>query len=87
MTSYLTVRIIDVLATILVLIIIVDSILTYFMSPYHPLRAALDRIVQPLLNPIRRFVRPIGGVDISPLILIFLIEISAYLLGVLIYSL
>jgi YggT family protein len=86
MTSYLTVRIIDVLANILVLLIIVDSILTYFMSPYHPLRAALDRIVQPLLNPIRRFVRPIGGLDLSPLILIFLIEISAYLLGVLIYS-
>lgn len=87
MISYLSVRIIDFVANILVLIVIIDSILSYFFNPYHPVRSALDRIVQPLLAPIRRIVPLVGMIDFSPLVLIILIEIAAYLLRLLIYSL
>ena len=34
----------------------------------------LNAIIAPLLNPIRRFVPLMGGIDISPLILIIVIE-------------
>jgi YggT family protein len=85
--AYISVRIIDFIANILVLIIIVDSVLTYFLSPYHPIRAALDRIVQPLLVPIRKVVPLVGVIDFSPLILVILIEVVSYLLGNLIYLL
>ena len=87
MISDLSVRIIDFVANILVLIVIVDSILSYFFSPYHPVRSAFDRIVQPLLAPIRRIIPLVGMIDFSPLVLIILIEIAAYLLRLLIYSL
>ncbi|MEW6094135.1 MAG: YggT family protein [Chloroflexota bacterium] len=87
MTAYIIVRLIDFIANVLVIIVIVDSILSYFLSPYHPLRSALDRIVQPLLAPIRRFVPLVGMLDFSPLVLIILIEIAAFLLGNLIYAL
>jgi YggT family protein len=78
---------IDFIANVLVIIVIVDSILSYFLSPYHPLRSALDRIVQPLLAPIRRLIPLVGMLDFSPLVLIILIEIAAFLLGNLIYAL
>jgi YggT family protein len=45
------------------------------MSPYSSVRAALDRVVGPMLAPIRRVVPPLGSVDISPIILLILIYI------------
>jgi YggT family protein len=87
MVSYISVRILDIISNIFVLTIIVDSILTYFLSPFHPLRSALDRIVQPLLKPIRKVVPLVGNLDFSPLILIILVEIVDYLVGILIFSL
>jgi YggT family protein len=87
MIAYVIARIINIVSNILIFIIIVDSILTYFLSPYHPLRSALDRIVQPMLSPIRKIVPLLGSLDFSPLVLIIIIEIVTYLLGVLLYSL
>jgi YggT family protein len=34
----------------------------------------LDRITQPILRPIRRLVPPMGGLDLSPLILLLVIQ-------------
>lgn len=33
----------------------------------------LDRIVSPLLAPFRRFIPPLGGMDVTPVILIIII--------------
>jgi YggT family protein len=62
-------------ATILMIAVIVDIVLSFFMSPYHPIRSALDKVVQPLLAPIRKVVPLLGGIDFSPLILIILIQL------------
>jgi YggT family protein len=87
MVAYSVVQIINLLSNVLVFIVIIDIILSYFLSPYHPFRSALDRIVQPMLNPIRKIVPLVGGLDFSPLVLIVLIEIITYLLRILIFSL
>lgn len=63
------------LIQVLTLIIFVDIILSYFMAPYHPVRQFLDRIVEPMLAPIRRVVPPMGMIDFSPLILLILIQV------------
>lgn len=52
-----------------------DIIVSYFLSPYHPVRRALDSIVQPMLAPIRRYLPPVGMFDFSPLVLIILIQL------------
>jgi YggT family protein len=52
-----------------------DIIVSYFLDPYHPVRRTLDSIVQPILAPIRRYIPPIGMFDISPLVLIILIQV------------
>jgi YggT family protein len=69
------IRLIDITAQLIILLVIVSAILSYFMSPYHPVRTAIDRIVEPLLRPIRRVVPLIGMFDFSPLILIILVSV------------
>jgi len=56
-------------------IVIIDILLGYFMDLYHPLRQALDRIVEPMLAPIRRILPPTGMLDFSPLVLLILLQI------------
>ncbi len=72
--------IISGLQQILILLVILSVILSYFMDPYHPLRRGLDRIVEPMLTPIRRVVPLVGMIDFSPLVLIILIQIIASLI-------
>ena len=79
-------NIINILANILVLLIIVNSVLSFFVSPYHPVRVALDRVLEPLYAPIRRVVPPAGMIDFTPLIVIILIQVLAFALTKLLYS-
>ncbi len=69
------VYLIDIVANALELIVVVDAVLSFFMHPLHPVRVALGRIVRPMLAPIQRALPPLGGFDLSPIVLIFLIEI------------
>jgi len=80
------VNLIQFIFQILSIIIIVNAVLSFFMSPFHPIRQALDRIVNPMLAPIRRIVPSIGMIDISPLILLILIQIVNSLLSNLLLS-
>ena len=34
----------------------------------------LDSVTRPLLRPFRRFIPPLGGIDVTPVILIILLE-------------
>ena len=69
------------------LVIIAQSILSYFMSPFDPIRSTLDRIVNPFLAPIRRYIPPLGMFDFSPLILIILLQVIDSILFRLLVSL
>ena len=42
---------------------------------------ALDRITGPVLSPLRRFIPPLGGLDVTPIVALIVIQgIKAYLL-------
>jgi YggT family protein len=73
-------NIINFVANLLIILVIVDSVLSFFMNPFHPVRAAVDRIVNPMLAPIRRIVPLVGMLDLSPLIFIILVEILSSVL-------
>ena len=81
------ITIINIVSQLLVLLVIISVILSYFMDPYHPIRRGVDNIVEPLLTPIRRVVPLIGMLDFSPLILILLVQIVRSLLVSLLLSL
>ena len=76
----LLVTVIDILTRLFLLLLIVHVVLTYFMSPLHPIRRQIDRIVEPLLDPIRRVVPVMGMIDFSPLILLILVQIVSSVL-------
>jgi YggT family protein len=74
------VTLINFLEWILILLVFVSVILSYFMDPFHPVRRGVDRIVEPMLSPIRRIVPLVGMLDFSPLVLIILIQLISTLL-------
>lgn len=83
MSSAALVLLVRIIFELLIWIVIASSLLSFFVSPYHPVREALDRIVAPLLNPIRNMIPPAGGLDFSPLVLILILNVVERLLIVL----
>ena len=77
---YVLIRLINILAQFLILLVIVKVILSYFMDPFHPVRRTIDNLVEPFLAPIRRVVPLVGMFDFSPLILIILVQILSSVL-------
>jgi YggT family protein len=71
---------INTISQIFVWVVIASALLSFFLPPYHPVREALDRIVDPFLNPIRRLVPMAGTFDFSPLILIIAVQFIARIL-------
>jgi YggT family protein len=66
-------RLINILAYLVFLLVVAHVAVGYFLSRDHPIRHALERIVEPMLAPIRRVVPMIGMLDFSPLVLIILV--------------
>ncbi len=73
-------QLIQVVATVFTWVVIASALLSFFLPPYHPVREALDRIVDPFLNPIRGVVPMAGMMDFSPLILIIAVDLISRLL-------
>ena len=68
------------------LLLIAYVVLSYFMDPFHPVRATVIRIVDPILNPIRRILPQTGMVDFSPLVAIIVIQVIEFILRQLLHS-
>ncbi|MBN2502849.1 MAG: YggT family protein [Anaerolineales bacterium] len=66
---------IAIVMQLLTILIIVHVVLSYFMDPFHPVRQAVDRIVEPMLAPIRQLVPPVGGIDFSPIVFLLLVQL------------
>ena len=76
----LILQIIRIIFTALTWLVIINVILSYFMSPNHPIKMTLDRIVEPMLAPIRRIMPQTGMIDFSPLVLIILLQLIEFIL-------
>lgn len=76
----LAIQLIGIIAQFITLLVIVQVALSYFMSPYQPVRQAIDNLIEPLLAPIRRLLPQTGMLDFSPLVLIIMVQIVARLL-------
>jgi YGGT family. len=74
------INLVEFLFRLLTVVIVIDVIVSYFLPPYNNVRIFLDRIVSPLLNPIRRIVPPIQMIDFSPIILLVLLQVVEYII-------
>ena len=74
------IKLVQVLSQALIWIVILSAILSFILPPYHTVRRTIDQIIEPLLAPIRRVVPLVGMFDLSPLILIILVQILSFAL-------
>ena len=82
----LIITFINITVRVLSLIVFLYSLLSFFLSPYHPVQRILGQIVDPMLTPIRKRLPAVSGVDLSPLILIILFQILGSILVALLRS-
>ena len=73
-------KLVDLITTGLVLLVLTYVVISYFMSPYQTFRIWVNRLVEPMLQPIRKVVPLIGMFDISPIILLLLIQFVGFIL-------
>ncbi len=59
---------------ILVFAVIVQVVLSW-VNPHSPVAPIFDALTRPFLRPIRRFVPPIAQVDLSPLVLLVVLQV------------
>lgn len=76
-----------IVAQFFIWIVIASALLSFILPPYHPIREALGRIVNPFLEPIRRLMPNTGAIDFSPIILILAVELLSRILIALLLSL
>ncbi len=67
-------QILGLVLSLYVYVVIARALISWVNpDPYNPIVLFLHRITEPALQPIQRAIPPMGGLDLSPLILIFAI--------------
>lgn len=92
---YALYQIIEMLTSVLVMLIIIQFIIGLLfafnvISPSNDFLLtfynSINRLLDPVLRPIRNFLPSTGAIDFSPLVLIILLNIILIILGNVIYS-
>jgi YggT family protein len=72
--------IINATINVLSIFIVIYSLLSFILDPFHPIRQTMSQVLEPMLTPIRKIVPAVGGMDFSPLILMILIQVVGSIL-------
>lgn len=67
-------KLLDLSLTLLFAALIVQAVLSW-VNPYTPLAPVLGPLTEPFLRPVRKVLPLIGGVDLSPLVVILAIQL------------
>jgi len=69
-------KLLDFGITIYIFAIIARVILSWInYNPYNQIASFLDQITEPVLSRVRQFIPPFGGLDLSPMVVIFILYI------------
>ncbi|MDR2926516.1 MAG: YggT family protein [Azoarcus sp.] len=63
------------MATYFVFGVVLVSALLSWVGPRNPAAYVFDELSRPFLAPFRRLIRPLGGIDLSPLVLLLALQI------------
>jgi YggT family protein len=69
--TYVILTIIDVAYTLILILLFARMILSWTNIGGYQLRYWIYRVTEPLLAPIRNLLPQTGGIDLSPMILLF----------------
>jgi YggT family protein len=79
MAHYLAV-LINLAVGLLSAVLILDALASFVVDPWHPVRRFLDRLANPFVEPFRRVLPPMGGLDFSIFAALIVIQIVGQLL-------
>ncbi len=79
MTHYLAV-LINLAVGLLSVVLILDALASFVLEPWHPARRFLDRLADPFVQPFRRVLPPMGGLDFSVFAALIVIQLVGQLL-------
>jgi len=54
---------------------VIIQVVFSWLNPYAPAAPVLDALTRPFLRPLRRFVPPLGNIDLTPLVLVVLVQV------------
>jgi YggT family protein len=60
--------------------VLVSAVFSW-VNPYAPMAEVFNTLTRPLLQPFRRVIPPVGGVDLSPLALLLLLQIALFVVA------
>jgi len=81
-------QLVDLVFTLYTLAFIARALLSWLrISYYHPVARFLIQITEPVLAPLRRFIPPMGGLDLTPMVALFILWFVEQLLKMLIVAL
>ncbi|HRX02019.1 MAG: YggT family protein [Anaerolineae bacterium] len=67
---------IDLLLQALTWLILIRVLITWIpnLDPFNPIVRLLRQATDPILEPARRIIPPIGGMDVSPIVVILILQ-------------
>lgn len=54
---------------------VIIQVVFSWINPYTPAAPVLDSLTRPFLRPLRRFVPPVGNFDLTPLVLVVVVQV------------
>jgi len=83
---YALINIVSLVLTILTYAIIVRALLSWFRpDPRNVVVQLINKVTDPILRPLGRLIPPLGGLDITPVIAIILLQVVQRFLPSLVY--
>jgi YggT family protein len=61
--------------------LLIIEVIFSWINPHAPLAPFVHALNDPLLRPLRRLIPPVGGLDLTVLVALILLQIVKYLLG------
>lgn len=61
-------------------VVIIAAVLSW-VNPYSPLAPLFNALTRPFLKPLQRVIPPLANVDLSPLVLLLILQVVLVLLG------
>ena len=79
MAPYL-IGLINLVVWLLSAILFLDALVSFVLEPWHPVRRFLDQVSAPFVQPFRRVLPSMGGLDFSVMAALFAVQIVGQLL-------
>ncbi len=77
--------IIDITVNVITIILFLHALMSFApLEPWHPVRRTLAQIAEPIIQPFRNLIPPVGMFDFSIMVAMFAIQAGGLLLKIMI---